>query len=515
MKYIDNKNKKMPVKNKNIILIVFLKNIIKKKIEKTLSFDEFKIESSPEIFEKLKKELNDDFEDKMKKIEDEKTENDFGSFKDFLKEENIKRPEPCDNYFSSASLIIDMPEELRTIVDELEKRKLFNEYTLAIDSRSRNHDLYDENKYVLDLNQRFRNIKSVELKYINLPNSDYIINDSNNTFIIQETSGEDIIINLTEGNYNKASLLTEIQTQLNNTGSSTYTVQNSTHSIINDYFDGPTQRITQTDGSAWLAFDNQDDTHWESDTNTNQIIYELDNSHTLTKYSFYVSGDPGKGRPRDWTVEVSNDKNNWTLIDTQVNPLYSYFEKKQFTIANIIPGRFIRITITETSNSLDMALSEINFYKSDTSKIDFVSDLTGGSGIFSLTFPSTTGLREILGFSELEYSGYNIYTTEGQFNLNLFNQYIYMYFNGFNQIEGSVDDNKRFYSLIPMVSDKNNYTTYNVESNENSIYFPDFKTEVSKLDIEFKRYDGSLVNFNGLDHDFVIVIKTINLQDMD
>ena len=50
MKYIEMKNKKMPLKNKNIIFITFIREIIKKKIKKTLDFDGYKIESSKEVF---------------------------------------------------------------------------------------------------------------------------------------------------------------------------------------------------------------------------------------------------------------------------------------------------------------------------------------------------------------------------------------------------------------------------------------------------------------------------------
>lgn len=520
MKYIEMKNKKMPLKNKNIIFITFIREIIKKKIKKTLDFDGYKIESSKEVFSKLKEALADDFLDKLSEKEEEiKNRNggNIGDFTEFLTAQTVKdtRLDFNDNHFSNKDLLIDIPEELREIMEEMEKRKLFNEYTFAIDSRSRNHDLYEANKYTLDLNNRYRNIMSIKLQYINLPNSDYIINDSNNSFIVQETDGEDILIELTKGNYNKASLLTEIQTQLNNTASSTYTIQNSTYSIISDYTDGPDSRIISNPSGGWAVFDNSPDTHWESNGITNQLIYELDNSHILTKYSIFVSADPGKGRPTNWTIEISNDKNNWITIDTRVGEVYAYYQKKEYVIANTIPGKYIRINITNTSNTVDMALTEVNFYKTDTTKIDFISDLTGGSGIFNLIFPSNTSLKEILGFSKLLYSGYNIYTTEGLFNLNLFNQYVYMYLNNFNQIEGSENNTKRFYAMIPMLSNKNQYVTYNREANEDAIYYPDFKTEISQLNIEFRRYDGSLVNFNGMEHDYILIIQTINLNNMD
>jgi len=66
---------------------------------------------------------------------------------------------------------------------------------------------------------------SVELLEAILPNSEYLINDSNNTIHFQETSGTTITAEIENGNYTSETIIaSNLQTAMNSSGNSTYSV---------------------------------------------------------------------------------------------------------------------------------------------------------------------------------------------------------------------------------------------------------------------------------------------------
>lgn len=63
-----------------------------------------------------------------------------------------------------------------------------NQAVLVVDSAERDHKKYpDPNKYSLDLNYVYKDVTMVELKFANIPNSAYIINESNNKLHFQDS----------------------------------------------------------------------------------------------------------------------------------------------------------------------------------------------------------------------------------------------------------------------------------------------------------------------------------------
>ena len=120
-------------------------------------------------------------------------------------------------------LLIPLPEKFKGMFD----KPIYIENTLVfIDSRDRNNDLYaNTNNYSLKLDRTIKNVISVELLQATLPNSEYLINDTNNTIHFQETSGTTITAQIDNGNYIlETDIALKLQISMNNSGDSTYSV---------------------------------------------------------------------------------------------------------------------------------------------------------------------------------------------------------------------------------------------------------------------------------------------------
>jgi hypothetical protein len=87
---------------------------------------------------------------------------------------------------------------------------------LSIDSKFRNRTLYpNQNKYSIILDQSYREIVSIELTNIIIPNLIYNINNYNNKLSFRETPNEIIDIIIPPGSYDIADLIDTIENLLN------------------------------------------------------------------------------------------------------------------------------------------------------------------------------------------------------------------------------------------------------------------------------------------------------------
>lgn len=506
--YIDKKNKKLSVKEKKVLTIFVFKKLLKNKSEKKVV-----IQEQNEYHEKLKYENEKSFylQDNIQK----KTfiNQDYSMDMSELVSMNkikLKDDDVIDFSLKSSGLLMDVPQELQDILDHYSKRSIFNKEIIFIDSRDRNYDIYDSNSYRLNLDKDYNNIYSVYIKNISIPNSDYIINDSNNTFNIQEENTKDLLVTIPVGNYILVDLLNEIETQMNAVGDSDYTISSSTHSVINEVLNTESKKLSQNVGDGWKVFSRSYTDYWLTNSNTNYLIYELPKPAVITRYSVIKSQVSG-GTITDWTISISDDKITWTIIDTRsVAPLSIY----DFTIANTKSARFVKLDITNTSNFTDMLITKLDFYKDDTTKINMFSDLTGGDNIFTLKFDEYYSLKNILGFTYTEYMKRNTYNSENIPNIDTRDNYIYMKLNDFNKIHFDETSKLRdIFLSIPITSDKNKYTTYLPDKEHIEYYNSASNLSMNKLDISFHRFDNSKINFNGLEHNFIMIIESLNIRE--
>ena len=132
--------------------------------------------------------------------------------------------------------LIQLPIKFKKILNEV-FNKYEKNYYILIDSRDRNQDLYlNTNKYRIKLPFELKNIKSISLINAAIPNTQYVINENNNKIYFQETNLQ--VTNETYytstipvGYYTLSELLTEIMTQMNSVGLSSYTVTENENKI--------------------------------------------------------------------------------------------------------------------------------------------------------------------------------------------------------------------------------------------------------------------------------------------
>ena len=428
-------------------------------------------------------------------------------------------------------LIIDPDDYIKSLTKHI---KFFD---IIIDSRDRNTDKYIEpNEYVIDLEREMYNIISLELISAEIPNSEYIINSDNNLLHFEETGGTDIISTIPVGNYTLTTLATAIQTQMNNDGGSTYTVTTNDFARITEVFTENTSRITSTASDPFKLFDSDLDTFWLSSSVPANFTYDFLTSQTINRYRFICTET--NGRPFSWVIEVSNDNSTWVTIDTQTTVATTQNVYATFTLAsNSFAGRYVRFRITASTDT-DVHISEIEYFKTAVNRITITSDLTGGSGIFNLDFFGrniNTGhlgngteaifknnsIGDILGFNPEKLTGFTNYTSENEVILSRERQ-IFLQIHGIDNIHTIEQHESDKFVLLTLDSNKGNISFIkNFKNNKNHednidnefIYFSQTPINLKKLNIKFKKPNGSLYNFNGLNHSLHLRIKSFNFKN--
>lgn len=81
---------------------------------------------------------------------------------------------------------------------------------------------------------------------------------------------------------------------------------------------------------------------------------------TVANAYILTSGNDAPDRdPRSWVVEGSQDKADWTLLDTSTNQVFTYRNDISiFDFNNTVPYKYYRLRVTATAGSADMQLSE-------------------------------------------------------------------------------------------------------------------------------------------------------------
>jgi len=410
-------------------------------------------------------------------------------------------------------------------------------FDVIIDSRDRNTDKYTEpNEYVLDLEREMYNIISLELISAEIPNSEYIINSDNNLLHFEESNGTSIISTIPIGNYTLATLAAAIQTQMNNDGGSTYTVTTNDFARITEVFTENNSRITSTASDPFKLFDSDLDTFWLSSSVPASFTYDFLTSQTINKYKFICTET--NGRPFSWVVEVSNDNSTWVAIDTQTSVATTQNVYATFTLAsNSFAGRYVRFRIT-ASTAVDVHISEIEYFKTAVNRVTITSDLTGGSGLFNLDFfgrnvntghlgNSTEALYkensigDLLGFNPEKLTGFTNYTSENEVILSRERQ-VYLQIQGIDNIHTIEQHESDRFVLLTLDSNKGdvsfiknfeNNKSYEDNIDNEFVYFSDTPINMKKLNIKFRKPNGNLYNFYGLNHSLHLRIKAFNFKN--
>ena len=254
------KNNKESLKNYlqrlNKLVLNKMINMIEKHIEKEKNEEKINIDKKDmtKVFENLMKERSQKVEKKkeeevQKKIkEDVKEDNSFISsqfellnknrekeqkvIESKLKSEvidykviNDKAPET-----SGQQVLIEQPKKFKELLqDSFSKTSehIKNEI-VVIDSRDRDITSYPINSnYQIDLDEEYKNILSVELVSIDIPKTQYLINNTNNLLYFK-VSGNIYTATITMGNYTITELSDALKESMDGLSSQDFTISNST-----------------------------------------------------------------------------------------------------------------------------------------------------------------------------------------------------------------------------------------------------------------------------------------------
>lgn len=435
--------------------------------------------------------------------------------KSIIKKNDIDNKEPINYQFNKIIGIKDsskiIPGPNKELIETVKNIKSINdikeEYVL-IDSRDRNFNNYSENNYKILLNKKYKNVIDIEFINAIVPNSQTLIHNNNNKLYFKESNNETLTATLTNGNYTTiSSLATEIQTQLNIVGSSTYTVSEDDNKRITNLDDIDSVINTSGFNSTDALFDGDTTTHWtKSSSSTGQFIIKLKETRTINEYEIlcYLSD----GFPSDWTVDVSIDGNTWINIDTQSSQLLTQFIPTSYSlVSNYFSAKYIRFNITGINSGTDLHITNIEFKERSDNTITITSDLIGGDGIFSLLFDGFNDTPyKILGFNPEDYTSYNNYTSEKDISFTRDN-YVYIYINSFDSNKNNPNN---FFQLL-LDSEYGDFTYYaNKNNKDKTVKFQNLDT-MDILNISFRTYDGNLYEFNGLEHSMLLKIRYLNI----
>lgn len=103
-------------------------------------------------------------------------------------------------------------------------KKVKKYHLINVDSRMRDHNKYSNpHQYKLKLKRVYRNVSKIELVTAEIPRTDFLINEYNNKLDVID-DGNTVTVTITVGDYTPAELASEIETQLNALGYSTWTI---------------------------------------------------------------------------------------------------------------------------------------------------------------------------------------------------------------------------------------------------------------------------------------------------
>jgi len=127
-------------------------------------------------------------------------------------------------------VLISQPEKFKELLEDsfTKESEYIKTDTIVIDSRDRNTLIYTSNSnYQIDLDEEYKNILSVELVSINVPKTQYLINENNNLLYFV-SGGSSYTATVPIGNYTIDELLVALKNSMDSLQSNTFTITHST-----------------------------------------------------------------------------------------------------------------------------------------------------------------------------------------------------------------------------------------------------------------------------------------------
>ena len=257
------------------------------------------------------------------------------------------------------------------------------------------------------------------------------------------------------------------------------------------------------------------DRNYDLFSSTSQYEIELNNVYKDIVSIELISAEiPHSG----YIINASNNEIHFIETNTQTSTNTYY-------TATIPQGNYTESELATTIGEQMTTAGQSTYTVTvDTTsrKMSITSNLTGGDNIFSLIFRGNTekyedntrylykerSIGSILGFTRNDLSGSASYTGQNQYNINGEN-YILLHIDNLSNMEGRGYGVSNSFAKITLTSDKNKTRFYNMNEYITKKIFNPPLGKLNQLFIKFKKYDGGLYDFGGIEHSLFFKITTL------
>jgi len=257
------------------------------------------------------------------------------------------------------------------------------------------------------------------------------------------------------------------------------------------------------------------DRNYDFFTSTSQYEIELNNVYKdIVSIELLSAEIPHSG----YIINASNNEIHFIETDVQVS-------NNTYYTATVPQGNYTESELA-TSIGEQMTAAGQSIYTvtvdMNSRKITIASNISGGDNIFSLIFRGNTenyedttrynykerSIGNIIGFPRTDLSGSVSYTGSNQYNINGEN-YILLHIDNLSNMEGRGNGVSNSFAKITLTSEQNKTRFYNMNDYITKKIFNPPLSKLTQFYIKFKKYDGGLYDFGGIEHSLFFKITTL------
>jgi len=210
---------------------------------------------------------------------------------------------------------------------------------------------------------------------------------------------------------------------------------------------------------------------------------------------------------------INSNNNSLSFIDSNQNTYDILIPIGNYTINELIIQIQNSMNSSGTSDSFNVTLNSSTNKITINSVSNFELLFDGGLEKYNnteRTIYKENSIGKTIGFLPSNLSGSNTYTSQNQYNLHG-PTYILLHIDEFFNIDGIKNSIQNSFAKIPLDTNQNEYKFFK-NSNDYDVVtqFSPPLAKLSQLNVRFLNYNNSLYDFGGLDHSFLLKIKTLN-----
>ena len=385
------------------------------------------------------------------------------------------------------------------IIEPPEKNKTHKRISdkLVIDSRDRNYILYPgSHNYQLTIDNEYNDVVAAELILAQIPNSGYNIHDGNNQLLIHDHKDNHILIKLKNGEYTNSSLIN----YLNGSKGNILNDYNNNKQFFNFYLDPDTNKIKIKYNKKFI-FNNMP---YIINTQINKCNnMNIDDYYKMIEF-YSIDKTLGFKREIHDSIKIECISNCDSICDCDPNSdiiiQESVFEDEDELSSN----GYELITIIIKKGLCDL----LNLY----SYGDYIDIGDHTYRIYKIINSFKMSVENIQG-SNNNLQKKNINNSYKLISNNVFNiecpDYVILDIPEFHSLKSDNNNIHDSFCIIPLNTKCKTIIDSDTNLREIKFFNPPLP-RLSKINIRFKRYDGSDYDFNGKEHMLMFNIYSLN-----